>query len=244
MDRIRHWRHWTKRLWRVAQAVIPRLCLNCDTHWLKPGAVFCDSCITTLPLTPQNRCDCCGINLPRSGLCGNCLQKPPYFDQILAPYRYDTPISDLILRYKYQKRPELAAALSQSIIQFVAQQNSQPDLLIPVPLHPRRLRERGFNQSYELARHIGKALSIPVHKHAVERVIDTPPQAGLSKKERRRNIRHAFEVSAPLTEYSHIALVDDVVTTGSTVNALARLLKQKSSATQVSVYAIARTTKK
>ncbi|MCW8890047.1 MAG: ComF family protein [Sedimenticola sp.] len=114
-----------------------------------------------------------------------------------------------------------------------------PELLIPVPLHPNRIKHRGFNQALELASVIGRELAIPVdHKHC-RRLCDNTPQAGLNKLQRRSNIRGAFEIKNGLN-VSHIALVDDVVTTGSTVNELARQLK-KTGIQRIDVWAIART---
>jgi ComF family protein len=124
------------------------------------------------------------------------------------------------------------------LLEDAVPQNDLPDLLLPMPLHPQRLQERGFNQAAEIARHLGRRLAIPCDNNACRRIRPTPPQAGLSLRERLRNLRGAFDCSHDLSGRS-VALVDDVMTTGASLNALAGAVKQ-AGAERVDCWVIAR----
>ena len=172
--------------------------------------------------------------------CGRCQQSPPHFQNIIAPFYYDFPIDRVIQRLKFGGKLALARLLGQLMEDAVLDSEIDlPDLIIPVPLHGTRLSERGFNQSLELAQYVGKRLGIPVNKQSVLRAKATLPQMGLPAKDRQKNIRGAFTVKGTI-EAAHIAVVDDVVTTGATVGELARVLKL-SGVERVDVWAVART---
>ncbi|MFP5349608.1 MAG: ComF family protein [Gammaproteobacteria bacterium] len=219
---------------------LPKTCLACGG---RAGTdEFCDPCRAALPrLGPC--CVRCAIPLPGTDTersCGRCLTRPPHFERAHAVYRYEAPIDRLVQGFKYRRRLDWGRVLGDALIEHVRDARECPDAIVPVPLHRRRLRERGYNQSLELARPIGRALDIPVLAFAVRRVRPTPAQAGLNRDERRRNVRNAFDVVQPHHVLDrHIAIVDDVMTSGHTADALARALK-RAGAAKVSVWMVAR----
>ena len=201
-------------------------------------SAFCQACYDQLSWHDGHSCPQCGM--PSWGeVCGLCLNKPPHFEQTIAAFDYDFPIDRLISAYKYQFQLQLATPLSQALIQAVRQKLTvMPDYIIAMPLHPMRIAERGFNQSLELAKILSLEMYIPI-SHACLRIINTPPQAKLSQAQRIRNIRGAFHCAHSL-EGLNIAIVDDVMTTGASLNELARQLKQRGAA-HVQCWVIART---
>lgn len=213
----------------------PHLCPLCGT---KSQSGFCAGCEQDLPVL-QHHCLRCGIGLPDvcTTTCGHCQANPPYFQQVISAYLYQPPVSQLIAALKYQQRLSLLPAFATALVKCV-QRNAIPvDVILPVPLHHSRVRTRGFNQSLELARHLARQMSLPIANN-VERHLATASQASLSSQQRQQNVRGAFRICAPL-HYRRIAIVDDVVTTGSTVNEIARLLKS-GGADEIQVWCIAR----
>lgn len=154
----------------------------------------------------------------------------------LAAFTYSFPLDKLVQALKYGERLMLAGALASRLAQRVA---TRPDCLLAMPLHPSRLRERGFNQSLELARHIAGNLNIPLLPHACQRVRDTPPQSALTWRERGKNMRKAFAVTQDFSG-KHVAVVDDVMTSGASLNELALALR-RAGVHKVSAWVIART---
>lgn len=168
-----------------------------------------------------------------------CRRRPRLFDAAFAPYLYEYPVHRLVQRFKYQGRLEVGRVLAELLARaLVSQISVRPEALIPVPLARVKLRERGFNQALELARPIARALSLPVRTDLCARVRVTQDQAGLAARERRRNVRGAFSANNGAVP-GRIALIDDVLTTGSTCEELARELK-RAGATRVEVWAVAR----
>jgi len=176
-----------------------------------------------------------------SHLCGYCLRNGWYFKQVRAAVQYQPPVTEAVKMFKYSgKMHGLAtfAALSQQFLQHHPQ--PQPDLVVPVPLHAKRLRQRGFNQALILCRKIFPAWRGKIDPHVLERHCWTQPQTGLSGPERRRNVKNAFLVPRPeKIKNKKILLVDDVFTTGATVNECARVLA-KNQAAGVDVFTFAR----
>lgn len=220
--------------------------------WLFPG--HCLLCAARAP-TAQPLCAACAAALPRIAIacprcaaplaqasaaaCGACQQQRLYFDAVQAPFRYQPPMDRLIQGLKYHRRLSLARVLGNLLTQHLdADTTLSPDLLVPVPLHPARLRERGYNQSLELARVVARHFDLPLAARAVERVRATAPQTTLTSNGRGRNVRNAFRARA---DFSHrrVAIVDDVMTSGHTVNALAKCLR-RAGATSVAVWVVAR----
>lgn len=189
-----------------------------------------------LPRLPAALCRICALPLTAGSTCGACLARPVKYDGVNAPYAYAFPVDALIQAFKYggnlMLAPVLAAGLGGS-------EASRVDALIPMPLAAPRLRERGFNQAHELARIAGRRLGLPVLAHACRKVTDTSPQAALPWKERARNVRGAFVCDVDL-EGRRVAIVDDVMTTGSTLDELARILK-RAGAAEVRGWVVART---
>lgn len=210
------------------------ICRDCEEHlpWLAPG---CPICALPMPeLGPGNR------------ICHQCRRQPPDFDRCLALFDYLNPIDGLISRFKYHQ--DLAAGrllrklLHSNMLRFHREmQLGLPQRLIPIPLHHTRLRQRGYNQSLELCRGIQAAAGIAVDRQSCRRVCPTSAQQGLDRRGREQNMAGAFSIHKPdrLRGLQHVAIVDDVVTTGATCNELARLLRHNG-VTQVDVWCLAR----
>jgi ComF family protein len=186
--------------------------------------------------------------MPMSGLtCGACNRQPPAFNEVVAPWLYDFPIDALVTRFKHQGKWPLGRLLAELLGETLQHRFNEglrrPDVLIPVPLAKKRLRQRGFNQAAMLANWLGARLDLPVDERVIGRVKETPSQQGLDAKARKRNLASAFALkdATPIIG-KHLALIDDVLTTGSTANALAELLL-KAGAQSVDVYCLARTPK-
>jgi ComF family protein len=200
---------------------------------------WCGACDRALPHLPASPCPNCALPTPAGELCGHCLKHPPLFDRAVAAYAYAYPLDRLIQAMKYRERLALADALAARLAQRI---ECLPDCAIAMPLHPAKLRERGFNQSLLLASAIARARKIELLPHACRRVRDTPPQSALPWKERKKNVRDAFRCEQDLSGL-HVALVDDVLTTGASLNALAAAVKERGAA-EVSVWVVARTIRK
>ncbi|MGB1271069.1 MAG: ComF family protein [Endozoicomonas sp.] len=220
-------------------------CLLCRgiTSCLHP---ICPLCVNAFPFI-DSACSHCGLPLTSSdtGLCRQCLNQPPDFDHCLSPLVYAFPVSRALQSIKYQSRLELVRPITRLLVDLLEDQyigRSWPEAMVPVPLHPARLRKRGYNQALLLARSIRRQLNTcpPVlDDRLLKRTRATDPQQGLDATARRRNIRQAFTLNHS-PPWQHIALVDDVVTTGATVSEIARLLK-RSGVRQVDIWSIART---
>jgi ComF family protein len=249
MDDIKQpsgWAAWTGRL----LTTLPCLCKICKQP---ANALLCTRCVQSL-YHPEAYCEQCAEALPAPLLltqapalnrCGRCLSTPPAFQRTLFAYAYCGPVAELIQQFKFNETLILSQLLADMIVSRIKNTDFPlPDVLIPVPLHQDRLKQRGFNQSLELARHVGKALEIPVNNSLLLRTRATPKQSGLNRKAREKNIRGAFKVktrnASALMNGKHLALIDDVITTGSTTREAARVL-QRAGATQISVIAVAKT---
>ena len=225
---------------------IKQTCLLCDAHADTTQSI-CSHCEAELPWL-GGHCLVCALPLPNTGLvCGACLKKPPSFTKVEVPWRYAFPIDSLITRFKHQaKWPMgrlLGALLSHHLQHAFDEGLPKPDALLPVPLATKRQRQRGFNQAQMLAQWLSPALHIPLQAHWLQRVIDTPAQQQLDAATRKRNLRNAFALTPECKVNGlHLALVDDVLTTGATAERLAQLL-MKAGASRVDVYCLARTPK-
>lgn len=226
---------WVKKL---QNGLYPAACVLCGSA-IKEGDV-CSGCAVELPYNAA-ACARCALPLPNPAeLCGLCLQDPPSYDSAVSLFRYAYPADHLILRLKFQAQLHLARALGELLAQHLkGQVQTMPELIIPVPLHRSRLRERGFNQALEVARPIARSLSIPVDYKSCERVRKTSAQSLLPAAERRKNIKGAFRVTRPITA-RHVAILDDVMTTGHTVQELAATLR-KAGVERIDVWVLART---
>ena len=208
---------------------------------------LCSACEGELPWL-GGHCNVCALPLPATGLtCGTCLKRPPSFARVEAAWRYAFPVDSLITRFKHQaqwpKGRLLAELLSHHLQHAFAEGLPRPDLLLPVPLGRKRLRSRGFNQAGMLADWLGNSLQLPVQERWLLRPREGAHQQELDAVARKRNLRQAFALDERAEVRSrHIALIDDVLTTGATAEALARLLLNAGAA-RVDVYCLARTPK-
>jgi ComF family protein len=199
---------------------------------------WCDACRDELPGRLVPRCPVCAEEIPGAQVCGRCLRHPPAFSHVLAAASYAFPLDAVIQRLKYGRDLSLARPLAQLLIERVRQE-APPDLVVGMPLSARRIRERGFNQASEIARRVAAAIDARFEPDVVERVRDAAPQASLPLEQRASNIRGAFGVRGSLTGHT-VAVVDDVLTTGASLNELAISLRA-AGATAVVGWVLART---
>ena len=199
--------------------------------------ILCPACIDDLPRLSPVGCPYCALPTARGEICGRCLAQTPHYDATRAVFRYEFPLDRLIVSFKYGQRLALCEFLGRQLVQVA--QGLTADAIIPLPLHPARLRERGFNQALELARPVSKALGVPIDARSCQRVRHTQAQAGLAWKERGKNIRNAFHCTANLGG-KRLILVDDVMTTGATLDECARTLKLHGAA-HITLLVVART---
>ena len=218
------------------QAVLPQHCALCGAG--TSNRRLCAGCDADLSHHRAPACPICALPALDGQVCGACLHRPPAFDRTLAAFSYRFPLDRLLHAFKYSGNLALAEILAEPLARLAAV-HPKPDLLMPMPLHPVRLRERGFNQSLEIARPISRWLDIPLAADACRRTRDTPTQAGLKWQERRRNVRDAFACDLDLSG-KKIAVLDDVMTTGATLNEISRILKDRG-AFEVSAWVVART---
>ncbi|MDI5921935.1 ComF family protein [Halomonas sp. LR5S13] len=217
---------------------LPGRCVFCLTP-LPGDAPWCEACVSELPWNPSA---CPGCAEPQPGAawgrrCGRCLRRPPAFDGAWVPLRYDAEVAGLVQRFKFDASPRAGRVLLELMKEGLPPAvRGWPEALVPVPLHPRRARERGFDQARWLAARLGRQLRCPLV--LAQRTRDTRTQRGLDRGERRRNLRGAFRLPAGLPR--RVALVDDVMTTGATLDALAMACRQ-AGAEEVQAWAVART---
>jgi len=187
---------------------------------------LCGACVAALPRA-RGHCPQCTRRLPAGGVCGECLRHGGLADRVVAAVRYDAACGRLVQALKFEGRYELAATMGAIFVARLADGLAGwPDCLVPVPLHPRRLRARGYDQARELALAISDLTALPVDSSWVRRIRHTGPQSTLDPAERRRNLRHAF-LARGERSYRRIALIDDVITTGATVRALRSALGER-----------------
>jgi ComF family protein len=218
----------------LVRALLGQDCLLCGGR--SGGALVCDGCGADLPRLGAACPQCAG---PSLGLerCGACLARPPHFDATVAVWEYAFPVDRLVLALKYGKRLALAELFGERLAHAVV--DRRVDAIVPMPLAPRRLADRGFNQALEIARRVADRAGVPLVSGWVERVRETAPQLDLPYAERAANVRGAFACAAPLAGRT-LAVVDDVMTTGATAEELARTLK-RAGAAGVENWVVART---
>src|SRR5690606_28585555 len=215
------WRRLLGGLW-------PARCLACAEPG-RPGRDLCDACLGALPWN-RHACAHCAIPLPAVAsagpqACGACLRKPPPVQATRAAFVYAAPLDRLLPRLKFHRDLAAGRLLSQLMVQAFADAE-RPQALLPVPLHRARLRERGYDQALELARPLARALRLPLLPDALRRTRATVPQSRLDATHRKRNLRGAFAVAPRARLPAHVALVDDVMTTGATLHAAAAALRR------------------
>lgn len=198
--------------------------------------LLCLACEADLPRLPTPHCPRCALPTAHGEVCGRCLAKPPHYDVTSATFRYAFPIDKLVQSFKYGHRLALGSYFGNQLA--LLSETVTADLIIPLPLHPLRLRERGFNQALELARPLARAWRIPIDVRSCSRIRHTAIQADLPWRERARNVRGAFHCASDFTG-KRLLLIDDVMTTGASLNELARTVKLHG-AVQVALLVVAR----
>ena len=244
--------NWLKFKQRIQQAIFSGHCTLCTSNHAEDCGI-CADCLADLPWQPVESCPQCALPSLGAQVCGACLREPPFFDATYSVFTYDYPIDSLMAAYKYGDQLNLShtfgALLKTHLLNGFAIPDSKLngfelpktdfqhiDLIIPMPMHPTRLKLRGFNQAIEIARFFDKKL---VRNSLVSRITLTPPQASLPLKARVKNIKGAFNVAGDVRG-KRIAIVDDVMTSGASLNELAKTLK-KAGASHVECWVIART---
>ncbi len=221
--------------------LLPRLCPACGEP-TGQGLELCPGCDRALPIL-HHACPRCAIPYEHpdtQGECGACQKRPPAFARTIALYRYAPPVDHFIRELKFHRQLGLARLLGMQMAQRLLTEAQRPDLILPVPLHRARLRERGYNQALEIARPVARVLGAPLDYFSLVRVRTTAPQTGMTLTARRKNLRSAFRLRDPATVRGRrVALVDDVMTTGSTVQAAAQCLRQAGVET-VDIWVVAR----
>ena len=219
---------------RTIGRLLTQDCLLCAAA--SEDNIVCEACAADLPQLQKPCCPRCALPTPNGEICGRCLVKPPNYEATFAAYRYDFPLDKLVQSFKYGHRLALGAYFGRQLVPVAA--NLVADVIIPLPLHPERLRERGFNQALELARPVSTALQLPIDATHCSRTRNTPAQANLPLRERVKNIRGAFFCSTDFTG-KRVILVDDVMTTGASLDECARTLKLHGAA-EITLLVVAR----
>ena len=244
------WTSPTNLLDRI-RILVPCNCVVCSFPVSGPVSL-CDHCERELPKL-EHACLRCSIPLVAAadaGICGKCLLRPPLYDRCISLFHYTQPISGMIGEFKFHASFAAGRILGCLLAErfdtyYRTNCNGRfPDLLLPIPLHPRRLRRRGFDQCLLLAREIEKKSKIAVAAKLLRKTRDTQPQSALTARERKTNLGRSFALDSPIdATIRHIALIEDVVTTGATIDAIANVLRQQETSPgklRIDVWAIAR----
>lgn len=226
--------------------LLPPRCLGCHTQVASPGKL-CGDCWSNIQFIHPPYCQCCGFpfeyDVGEEALCGKCLDSRPSYDAARAVYVYDDESRSLITRFKYADQLQGIETFSRWMTQTGAALLEETDIIMPVPLHRIRLFTRRYNQAAMLAQSIGRLSHIPVRVDMLYRTRHNPAQASLNKRQRHKNVRGAFAIrprTLPILEDQHVLLIDDVITTGATIEECTRTLK-KAGAAKVNVLALAKT---
>jgi ComF family protein len=232
--RVSHATRWERLLDGGAHFVLPAWCAGCDSRlsWRAAPLGLCPGCRSRLPSPPSpDRCRLCGAPAisrhAADWLCAACARHPPAFDALIAAWSYRPPIDEVVRRLKYGRLEFLAEDLAVGIAAALAGDSNEHDYVSPVPLHWRRRLERGYDQAALVAAGVARRSGLP-YRATLVRIRSTPPQAARSARDRRANVTDAFRCrarAAPHVGGARILLVDDVVTTGATLDAASRALK-------------------
>ena len=216
----------------LADLIFPRNCTLCRSYHPRTAEdPLCPECFAKLPFNRPPFCLKCSRRLESysdEGLCPDCRRHPPAFDYAWAATVYADPLSSLIPHYKFHNKTALRTTFGKIIREFLVRYDIRlsPDVIVPVPLHPARLRERGYNQAALIAERLAPVLGAPVAQSGLERARHTPRQSELGQKERFTNVIGAFRITTPSRFMDkHVILVDDLLTTGSTASEAAKVLK-------------------
>ncbi len=232
---------------RFLDVLLPPRCPSCRTI-VERDSSFCAPCWSRLQFLTAPMCACCGLPFPYTtatdALCAGCLETRPPYDSARAPLIYNKTSAGLVLGLKHGDRTGLARVMAAMMARAAAPILADRPLLVPVPLHTRRLRQRRFNQAALLARMLGRSAGLATLGMALERVRDTPTSRGMTRTQRSKNVRGAIRVrpgAAARIKGAHVLLVDDVLTTGATAEACARALR-RAGARRIDIVTFARVT--
>ncbi|MGQ9674311.1 MAG: ComF family protein [Chloroflexota bacterium] len=219
-ERPTGWRKWAEAF---LDLILPRRCAGCGAI----GTWLCAACASKLPRVMPPICQRCGAPTPGTAVCFVCWQSPPSAEAIRAPYYFEGTLRLMVHRLKYRHARHLAEPLGRLLVDYLETRPVPPvDLVVPIPLHPNRLEQRGYNQSLLLAKAVCDHTSLRLVDDCLARVRDTPAQMGLPAHQRPANVRGAFQASRKQVAGAKVLLVDDVCTTGATLQAGAHALKR------------------
>lgn len=206
----------------------PRRCILCDGVLDTPDSGVCTLCKSKLKYCSEPVCKKCGkpIKDKQKEYCSDCEKKKHHYIQGKSVWIYKGDMKTSIYRFKYANRREYAEFYARESVRIYRKwiQSKAIDVIVPIPVHSKRMKKRGYNQAELYAKELGKLLDIPVDKDSLVRVIDTIPQKELDDKQRRKNLKKAFKIKPDSVQWKRVLIVDDVYTTGSTIDAAAALL--------------------
>ncbi len=232
----------TSALKNAGAMIYPKVCLHCNDAGYD-GMDLCHRCLQRLPWV-EHACSRCALPLPSNDavVCGACSNRDLYFDNAYTPFQFDGFISDAIYQFKFKHKLNQGKLLAQLLLKHIEEKQLEiPELIIPVPLHKKRICQRGYNQALEIARIVSKHISSELDYDTVYRNRDTSVQMELPAKQRHKNVQGAFSVkeNATVLKNKHICIVDDVMTTGNTVNEVAKCVRNVG-AKRIDVWCVAR----
>lgn len=216
----------------ILDLIYPRRCPVCQdiVRAGEPGALICPACRKSLPFVQEPRCLKCGKEISKEDqeYCGDCFLRPKHYIRGFPLFTYTDPIRDGIQAFKYHNRREYAQFYGEALMEVFGTdfRALKLDGILPVPLHHRRFRRRGYNQAELLAVELGRRLEVPVYSGLLVRVADTTPQKELNDRERLENLKRAFHLSKNKVKLKRLLLVDDIYTTGATIEACTQVLLQ------------------
>ncbi len=230
-------------LWAV---VFPPRCAFCDSGQAESATGLCSGCLESVRRVSQPFCSQCGLPVPglslqQSGVCGRCLSSPPPYQKARYAVYYEGSLRDALISFKFHGALAISRALSHLLVEAFRKQftSDEFDIIVPVPLHRKRLLHRGFNQAVILGAHLAADTGLPLERFALLKVKDTPPQVGLPRAQRVANLRNSFSIGDKgKIRGKKILIVDDVATTGSTLAEAAKTL-MKGGAGMVGALALA-----
>jgi len=231
----------------LLDTIFPRRCVFCDSARIEPNSFICSDCIESIRVISRPFCSQCGLPIPGlalqpDGVCGRCLSSPPPYTRARYGVYYEGPLREALIRFKYYAALNLGNTLSNVLTAaFLGHYDTTEfDMIIPVPVHRKRLFQRGFNQTAILATKLSSKVKLPLHRRLLIKVKDTVPQARLPRAERVKNLRRSFGILDPSNvQEKRVLLVDDVATTGSTIaEATKTLLKAGASRVDALVLAL------
>lgn len=216
-------------IYALSNLIYPQKCCFCETRLNKDETLFCSSCLNKLVFL-DNVCDFCGSHLNISGNCHVCSDNNFHFKKARSLYEFSPEIKSIIHELKYSENLKAAKFLAENVFEYLKKFKPFPqlDYIIPVPLHAVKKRKRGYNQSERITYYLSKKMKIPQIKNLITRNRFTDTQTQLNKSERKKNVTGAFTLRNKIIDKKvNILIVDDVFTTGSTLNAISKLLENR-----------------